>query len=121
MENDGHWVGTWATAPAPSESGLSLNNYTVRMNPRVSIGGDTVRIRVSNAFGREKLEIGSAYVGIRDQGPAVVPGSERRLTFDGSESTTVTCPARYSPSFKSPGGTRAKPITFRRREISRPN
>jgi lysophospholipase L1-like esterase len=89
MANDRHWVGTWATAPAPSESGVSFNNHTVRMTPRVSIGGDTVRIRVSNAFGREKLEIGSAYIGIRDQGPSVVPGSERRLTFDGSESTTV--------------------------------
>ncbi len=89
MAKDRHWVGTWATAPAPSESGVSFNNHTLRMTPRVSIGGDMVRIRVSNAFGREKLEIGSAYIGIRDQGPAVVPGSERRLTFDGSESATV--------------------------------
>lgn len=89
MADDRHWVGTWATAPAPSESGVSFNNHTLRMTPRVSIGGDTVRIRVSNAFGREKLEIGSAFIGIRDQGPSVVPDSERRLTFDDSESTTV--------------------------------
>ena len=47
MDNDRHWVGTWATAPAPSETGVGFNNHTLRMNPRVSIGGDTVRVRVS--------------------------------------------------------------------------
>jgi lysophospholipase L1-like esterase len=93
MDNDRHWVGTWATAPAPSEAGVGLNNHTLRMNPRISIGGDTLRVRVSNAYGNSKLEIGAAYVGIRDQGPAIVPGSERQLTFGGSASTTVAAGA----------------------------
>ena len=44
------------------------------MNPRVSIGGSTVRVRVSNAYGLGKLQIGAACIGIRDKGPAVVPG-----------------------------------------------
>jgi len=48
---------------------------------------------VSNAYGGGKLEIGAAYVGIRDKGPAVVPGSERQLTFCGSGSTTVAAGA----------------------------
>src|SRR5437868_2774568 len=47
MDTNRHWVGTWATAPAPSEAGVGFNNHTVRMHPRVSIGGDTVRVRVS--------------------------------------------------------------------------
>jgi lysophospholipase L1-like esterase len=89
MDHNRHWVGTWATAPAPSESGVGLNNHTVRVNPRVSLGGDTVRVRVSNAYGQGKLVIGAAYVGIRDKGPAIVPGSECQLTFGGSESATV--------------------------------
>ena len=37
-----HWVGTWATAPAPAE-GAAFSNQTLRMNARVSIGGDTLR------------------------------------------------------------------------------
>jgi hypothetical protein len=93
MDTNRHWVGTWATAPAPSEAGVGLNNHTVRMHPRISIGGDTLRVRVSNAYGRGNLEIGAAYVGIRDKGPAIVPGSERQLTFGGSGSTTVAAGA----------------------------
>jgi len=31
MDTTRHWVGTWATAPAPSEAGVSLNNHTVRI------------------------------------------------------------------------------------------
>lgn len=58
MENGRRWVGTWASAPAPSEAGLGFNNHTLRMNPRVSIGGDTIRVRVSNAYGNGKLPIG---------------------------------------------------------------
>jgi lysophospholipase L1-like esterase len=93
MDSNRHWVGTWAASPAPSEAGIGFNNHTLRMNPRVSIGGDTLRVRVSNAYGTGKLEIGAAYVGIRDKGPGVVPGSERALTFCGSGSTTVAAGA----------------------------
>jgi hypothetical protein len=44
------------------------------MMPRVSIGGDTVRVRISNACGEGNLEVGEASVGIRDDGPAIVAG-----------------------------------------------
>ena len=93
MGNGRQWVGTWATTPAPSEVGVGFNNHTLRMNPRISIGGDTLQVRISNAYGTRKLDIGAAYVGIRDKGPAVVPGSERKLTFNGSGSTTIAAGA----------------------------
>src|SRR6185436_12423363 len=93
MDDNRHWVGTWSASPAPSEAGVGLNNHTLRMNPRVSIGGDTLRLRVSNAYGSGKLEIGAAYVGIRDKGAAIVPGSERAITFCGSSSATVAAGA----------------------------
>ena len=93
MENNRHWVGTWATSPASSETGVAFNNHTIRMNPRVSIGGDTVRVRISNAYGNGNLAIGAAYVGIREKGPSIVPGSERKLTFGGVGSATVAAGA----------------------------
>jgi lysophospholipase L1-like esterase len=93
MDKNRHWVGTWAATPAPSEAGVGFNNHTVRMNPRVSIGGDTLRVRVSNAYGTRKLEIGAATVAIRDKGPAIVAGSERVLTFSGSGSATIAAGA----------------------------
>ena len=93
MDNNRHWVGTWTTSPAPSESGMDFNNHTLRMNPRVSIGGDTLKVRLSNAYGNGKLLISSAYVGIRDNGPAIMPDSERKLTFGGSGSATIAAGA----------------------------
>ena len=89
MDSNMHWVGTWSTSPAPSEAGVGFNNHTLRMNPRISIGGSTLRVRISNAYGNGRLTIGAAYVGIRDKGPAVVPGSERKLTFSGSDSAAI--------------------------------
>lgn len=94
MNDNRRWVGTWTAAPAPSESGLGFANHTLRMMPRVSIGGDTLRVRVSNAYGTGKLNIGAAYVGIRDKGSAIVPGSARKLTFCGADSTTVAVGAQ---------------------------
>lgn len=84
-----HWVGTWAAAPAPSVAGAALSNHTVRMTPRISLGGDTIRVRVSNAYGTGNLEIGATTVGHRASGPSAVPGTLRSLTFGGSNSAVI--------------------------------
>jgi lysophospholipase L1-like esterase len=87
-----HWVGTWTAAPAPAE-GAAFSNHTVRMIPRVSIGGSRLRVRISNAHGSRPLAIGAACVGLRSSGPAIVPGSNRRLTFGGDRSATIAAGA----------------------------
>ena len=86
MPDNLHWVGTWTATPAPAESG-AFSNQTLRMNPRVSIGGDRLRVRLSNAYGSGKLLVG-ACVGLRDTGSGVVAGSNRKLTFGGTDATT---------------------------------
>ena len=88
MPSDLHWVGTWTTAPAPAE-GVVFSNHTLRMNLRASIGGDTLRVHLSNAHGGRKLLIGAARIGLRDAGPCIVPGSDRQLTFGGAEAATI--------------------------------
>lgn len=93
MEQTRHWVGTWTAAPAPSEAGYGLNNHTIRMNPRVSLGGDTIRVRVSNAYGARPLAVGGGTVALRDKGPSIVPGSLRKLTFAGRDSATIAAGA----------------------------
>jgi lysophospholipase L1-like esterase len=92
MTDSTHWVGTWTAAPAPAE-GAAFSNHTLRMNPRVSIGGSRLRVRISNAYGARPLAIGAAFVGRRAAGPAVVPGSNRRLTFGGEPAATVAAGA----------------------------
>jgi lysophospholipase L1-like esterase len=88
MAQRSHWVGTWTTAPAPAE-GVALNNHTLRMNARVSIGGEQVRVRLSNAYGTRRLVVGEATIALREQGPAIVPGSLRRLSFGGAPSAVI--------------------------------
>jgi lysophospholipase L1-like esterase len=92
MQSQSHWVGTWTTAPAPAE-GAAFSNHTLRMNLRTSIGGDTARVRLSNAYGSRPLAVGAARIGLREQGPAVVPGSDRKLTFGGSDSAVIAAGA----------------------------
>src|SRR6059036_2269081 len=87
-----YWVGTWTAAPAPGE-GAAFNHHTLRMIPRVSIGGSRLRVRISNAYGTRPLAIGAACVGLRSSGPALVPGSNRRLTFGGDRSATIAAGA----------------------------
>jgi lysophospholipase L1-like esterase len=92
MRNSTHWVGTWTAAPAPAE-GAAFSNHTLRMIPRVSLGGSRLRLRISNAHGVRPLAIGAACVGVRSTGPAVVPGSNRRVTFGGEPGTTIAAGA----------------------------
>ena len=66
-----HWVGTWTTTPAPVE-GVALRDQTVRMIAHVSIGGRSLRVRLSNACGARKLAVGAAHVGLRSAGAGIV-------------------------------------------------
>jgi len=92
VRDNTHWVGTWTAAPAPAE-GAAFSNHTLRMTPRVSIGGSTLRVRISNAYGTRPLAIGAACVGLRSTGSALVPGSNRRLTFGSEARATIAAGA----------------------------
>jgi len=98
-QNTEHWVTTWATAqqlvpqpplPEPgSKVPATLKNQTVRMVARTSLGGRRVRIQVSNAVGSKPLVIGNAHIALRDKAAAIVPMSDRALTFGGRSTITV--------------------------------
>src|SRR5438874_6193239 len=93
MQGNRHWVGTWAASPAPSESGVAFNNHTLRMNPRISLGGDRLRVRISNAYGNRPLAIGAAQIALRDKGPAIVADGGRKLSFGGGDSAVIAAGA----------------------------
>src|SRR3989441_9892823 len=106
MADNTHWVGTWTAAPAPAE-GAAFSNHTLRMIPRVSLGGSRLRVRISNACGTRPLAIGAACVGLRSSGPALVPGSNRRLPFGGERSATIAAGALV---VGHPGEPAARPL-----------
>jgi len=98
------WVTTWATAqllvrPATPPGGTQaakqplaaagFENQTIRMILRTSIGGDRLRIRLSNAFGSQPVVIGAARVALQAEGSRIVPGSDRALSFSGKPGCTL--------------------------------
>jgi lysophospholipase L1-like esterase len=90
------WVGTWAASPmvgatsatCPAGTG-GFTNQTVRNIVYPSVGGNRVRVRLSNAFGTAPLTVGDASVAVDETGAETVPGTTRQLQFDGSASVTI--------------------------------
>jgi len=56
---------------------------------RTSVGGRRARIRIANAFGLPSLAVGAAHIARRLDGPSIVPGTDRQLTFGGKPTATV--------------------------------
>jgi len=88
------WVGTWGTSQQlveprnmPPEPGLSHN--TLRQIVHVSIGGDTLRVRLSNKFGTTPLTLQAVHIAIPADSNAIVPGTDKALSFDGKLEVTI--------------------------------
>ncbi|HTV17709.1 MAG TPA: SGNH/GDSL hydrolase family protein [Polyangiaceae bacterium] len=89
-----HWVGTWSASPmaadaAGDQTNDGFSNQTLRQIAHVSIGGDRVRVRLSNAFGTTPLVIGAAHVALQSDAAAIVPESDRALSFAGQPSVVI--------------------------------
>jgi lysophospholipase L1-like esterase len=67
----------------------TLVAQTLRAIVRTSIGGDRVRIRLSNEYGDRPLVIGSAHIAVRDSGASIVASTDRALTFGGKSAITL--------------------------------
>jgi hypothetical protein len=83
------WVGTWSASPQTGFSATDFNNQTLRMVVHTSVGGDRLRVRLSNAFGSQPLVITATHVGTRSAGAALVVGSDRAVTFSGRSAVTI--------------------------------
>src|SRR5947209_7379417 len=87
-DGDEHWVTTWGTSLHPGDLGVpglsntGFNNQTLRQVVHTSVGGHHVRVRLS-AFGANAVVIGSAHVAVHASGAAIMPASDRTLTFGG--------------------------------------
>src|SRR5262245_25545666 len=65
------WVGTWASSPVRGTTSATcpagdaaIANQTVRNVVFASVGGSSVRVRLTNAFGTAALTVGSASVAV---------------------------------------------------------
>jgi lysophospholipase L1-like esterase len=97
------WVGTWAASqqiPEPRNSlpPGALRDATLRQIVHLSVGGDTLRIHVSNAFGTQPLLFSAVHVAravTAGSTSAIDPATDRAVTFNGSPSVVVPAGAEY--------------------------
>ena len=97
------WVGTWAASqqiPEPQNSlpPADLTNATLRQIVHLSVGGNTFRVRVSNAFGTQPLLFSSVHIAralTAGSSSAIDPATDRAVTFNGSPSVVVPAGAEY--------------------------
>ncbi|MFC9996137.1 SGNH/GDSL hydrolase family protein [Nocardia sp. NPDC127526] len=92
------WSAAWSAAAQRPSAGFGPNwseagftDQTLRQVVRVTNGGDSVRIKLSNRFGASPLEIAGATVAESKEGAAVHPESVRALTF--ADDATAVIPA----------------------------
>ena len=107
----GHWVGTWGTAPQlvephnnPPAPGLS--NNSLREIVQVSIGGKTVRLKLTNEFSQQPTEIKAIELAV-----AKTAGS----SYEVDEQTTVSLTFGGQPGVTMPAGGHvvSDPVNFK--------
>jgi len=97
------WVATWGAGMIATEPGSApdVSGQTLREIVHTSVGGQQVRVWLSNRFGTEPLHIGAAHIALDADGgggvnpdestneSAVQPGSDRTLTFNHLGAITI--------------------------------
>jgi lysophospholipase L1-like esterase len=68
---------------------LEFSGQTLREIVHTSIGGGTVRVRLSNVFGKQGVEIGAVHLAVRGKDAEIASGTDRTLTFSGRPSVTI--------------------------------
>ena len=93
------WVGTWATAPQTVVKSFmpynnNMSNRSVRQIVKVSIGGETLRLKLSNVYSTEPVVIRSIYIAHAKDTFAIDPKTAQYVKFD--DKYKVTIPAGKS-------------------------
>jgi hypothetical protein len=88
------WVGTWGTArqliepnnmpPAPG-----LSNNTLRQVVCVSIGGKSLRLKLSNEFGKSPVTMKAIQIAVSKGNGTIDAGTVKGLTFNGKTEVTL--------------------------------
>ena len=90
------WVASWGASqqvpePANSLPADDLRNATLRQIVHLSIGGPSIRVHLSNAFGTEALHLTSVHIArpLSPALPAIDPASDLALTFASKPDVTI--------------------------------
>jgi lysophospholipase L1-like esterase len=88
------WIPTWYASPEPSGVDARINDKTLRQIVRVSAGGTSVRLRLSNAYGAAPLKLEDIRVAKRVSGSRIDTATDQAVTFNGHNGATIA-PGAY--------------------------
>lgn len=88
------WVATWAAAPQLAAgndmpAGSDLSWSALRQVVHVSAGGGVLRLKLSNEYSKEPVEIKSVYIATATDSSAIDTKSAKYLTFNKKKSVTI--------------------------------
>lgn len=89
-----NFVATWATAMEPTGPSdmprtTNLTDCSLREVVRVSLGGENLRLRFSNVFGSEAVEIKSVFIADARDSSDIEISTARYLNFRGQRSVNI--------------------------------
>jgi hypothetical protein len=107
-----HWISTWTAGPMPPWAGgplpVGFFDQTLRQIVRISLGGDKVRVRLSNEFGFRPVEVGAAHLAVAGVAGAIQVDTDRAITFNGKPTVTLLPGA---PVLSDPVELKVAPLT----------
>ena len=89
-----NWVGTWTTAPQTVVRSFMpynncMTNRSVRQVVKVSIGGDVIRLKLSNIYSMQPVEIRSIYIAHAKDSFSIDAKSAQYFKFGNSYKTII--------------------------------
>ena len=89
-----NWVGTWATAPQTVVKSFMpynncMTNRSVRQVVKVSIGGDVIRLKLSNIYSMQPVEIRSIYIAHAKDSSDIDANTAQYFKFGNSYKTVI--------------------------------
>lgn len=89
-----NWVGTWATAPQTVVKSFMpynncMTNHSVRQVVKVSIGGDVIRLKLSNIYSMQPVEIRSIYIAHAKDSSDIDAKTAQYFKFGNSYKTVI--------------------------------
>jgi lysophospholipase L1-like esterase len=80
---------TPATTTTPASAPPVAQNQTLRMIVKPDLWGDTMRVRLTNTYGKSPITFGKVAIGLQSFSGATVAGTNTEVTFGGHHSVTV--------------------------------
>jgi len=98
------WVASWAASSVQGSAvpgstcpaGGGLTSSTVRNVVFLSAGGSGVRVRLTNAFGTQPMQVGHASVAVQSSGATPLAGTLHDLAFAGQRAVTIAAGSRVT-------------------------